>query len=277
MVANIKNKFFGMLQNKLGKNAICTSVAIKMRNQINGVISAHLNDGIEMDCNGEEWLMRRVASRVQVFVDVGANSGAWTAKFLELSGPNQKRGILFEPSPVAFLLVKANLRRELLNGTVELVQAAVSDARGSLDFYMEDSAGETSSLLQKHSNAKSTKITVDVTTIDEEIARRGIDFIDLLKIDTEGYDFHVLQGANHYLSNNKIGVIQFEYNSPWADAGSTLAAALDFLEKRKYSIYLLKHGGLYTFDHSRYGEFLHYSNFVAIAPNFLEVTPLSLG
>jgi len=51
----------------------------------------------------------------------------------------------------------------------------------------------------------------DISTVDEYCKEHSIDFIDFVKIDTEGYDYRVLLGAKDMLKQNRIKYIQFEY------------------------------------------------------------------
>jgi FkbM family methyltransferase len=51
----------------------------------------------------------------------------------------------------------------------------------------------------------------DIDTVDEYCKAKGIQEIDFLKIDTEGYDFRILLGAKDMLEKNAIKYIQFEY------------------------------------------------------------------
>lgn len=273
---SLKETVFGALQNKLGRFSVCAEVAIKLRNQLNGMIAAHLNDGIDMELNGELWLINRVAPKAQVFIDVGANIGAWSKIFLSKMTGSPKKGLLFEPSSLAVACLNANFRQEIKDNLVEVISAAVCEKSGTMDFYMEKSAGETSSLISKHSNPQARKISVVTTTIDAEMEKRNLKFIDFLKIDAEGYDLHVLKGAENCLIENTVGVIQFEYNHPWVYSSSTLVSALDYLDKHDFKVYLLKRDGLYNFNYAIYGDYFHYSNFVAVAPGYLTVQPLSL-
>jgi hypothetical protein len=55
-----------------------------------------------------------------------------------------------------------------------------------------------------------TFINVEIRTGDTFCAEAGISAIDLLKIDTEGYDYYVLQGFKRMLREKRIRVIQFE-------------------------------------------------------------------
>ena len=51
---------------------------------------------------------------------------------------------------------------------------------------------------------------VQIETIDEFCVSHGIDYIDFLKTDTEGYDLEVLRGADNYLASGKIRSILSE-------------------------------------------------------------------
>lgn len=53
--------------------------------------------------------------------------------------------------------------------------------------------------------------SVTCTTLDAFMEANGIERIDLLKIDTEGFDLAVLKGASHALDAGRIGTIQFEF------------------------------------------------------------------
>jgi FkbM family methyltransferase len=254
------------LHRKLGVYQGATRLALLFRNQCNCVIAYHLGETADAHINGENWLTEIIAPTATTFIDVGANVGNWSDFFLSgmLNQSKQSKGLLFEPS--LFAVSKLNQRfRHIEN--IEVIEAAVSDNVGEMPFFEEPNAGETSSLVGAHSNNQAKPTQVKVTTIDEEVAKRQLGFIDFLKVDTEGYDLHVLRGASALLKNHQVGIVQFEYNAPWALAGSTLAEAYKLLEGFDYKVFLLKSNGLHVLDYSRYGEFFSYSNFVAISPD----------
>ncbi|MDB5904482.1 MAG: putative nodulation protein noeI-putative methyltransferase [Betaproteobacteria bacterium] len=258
-------RLLAILQQWFGRSRICARLAVKIRNQADAVIRNHLNDGVDMASNGELWLLEKVAPRASCFVDVGANVGAWSTAFLKRMTA-QGRGLLFEPSPSALALLETNMHKTGRAGSLEVIQAAVSDRVGTQVFFTEAAAGETSSLVPGHSLSNAQRIEVALTTIDAELAHRGIDVVDMLKVDAEGFDLHVLRGADQSLRAGKIAVVQFEYNTPWAIAGSTLADAIRLFESVGYDLYLLRADGVYAFDYRFYGEYFGYSNFVAFAP-----------
>lgn len=254
----------GRLHHAIGNNSLGIWFCLKLRNQVMAAIRAGLNDGIDMEKNGELWLISLAASKASFFIDVGANVGHWTSAFVGAGNKNLK-GLLFEPSPETLSVLSKDVQRLIDNGVLEISSSAVSDRVGQMSFYTEPACGETSSLIQDHSNPASVQIVVDVTTIDREIENRKIDYVDVLKIDAEGYDLHVIKGASESLRLSKIGLIQFEYNQPWAYAGSTLYEALQLLEGFGYAVYLLRRHGLHVFDYNVYGEYYGYSNMVAIS------------
>jgi FkbM family methyltransferase len=51
---------------------------------------------------------------------------------------------------------------------------------------------------------------VDVSTVDEVMAREAIDFIHFLKVDTEGHELEVLRGAEKALLESRVALIQLE-------------------------------------------------------------------
>ncbi len=260
------SRLLGELHRFAGSNDFTHLIACKIKNQLDAMVRAGLSDGIHMECNGELWLMRTIAPHTANFVDVGANIGEWTRQFLELCDDMAVNGLLFEPSPSAFEELSKNLSRVNHQGTIKISPQAVSDMAGQMEFFEEQSFGETSSLVKAHSNPHAKSRLVDVVTLDESLLESQVKNVDFLKIDAEGYDLHVIKGARKFLTENRIGVIQFEYNAPWAHAGSTLFDAISFLENFGYQIFLLRRDGLKKFDYLKYGEYFGYSNFVAISP-----------
>ncbi len=94
-----------------------------------------------------------------------------------------------------------------------------------------------------------------------------------MKIDAEGYDFPCLRGAEGLLRTGRIRVIQFEYGYAWPHAGSTLAAALRFLNDLGYNVYLLRPNGLAAVDYDRFGEHFLFANYVAVARDAIALFP----
>ncbi|KAG2431411.1 hypothetical protein HXX76_009426 [Chlamydomonas incerta] len=111
-----------------------------------------------------------------------------------------------------------------------LRQKAVSNTTGTANF-PTDSAGETGSL-------GGGGAPVNVTTLDNELSEAGMPtYLDVLKIDAEGFDPIVMAGAYHLLRSHRVGLLAFEYHSLWFRSGGKLRLCLDYLEELGYSCY----------------------------------------
>ena len=253
-------------QRALGRSRLGTRMAIKIRNQCNMIVGAHLADSNLLSRSGENWLAQLAAPSARYFVDVGANVGAWASMFAGYM-TTPPAGILFEPNPTTAAHLRSVLRRKNLEGC-QIVEAAVSDRDGLAQFYAEEACGETSSLYSSAVHTTASSVDVKVCRLDTELATRNVTQVDVLKIDAEGHDFFVMLGAISYIAAHRISVLQFEYNSPWKDAGATLTRAFDFLKSNGYKVRLLG-SSLYELDVRTTGEFFMYCNFVAYCPSLL--------
>ena len=84
---------------------------------------------------------------------------------------------------------------------------------------------------------------VPILTVDQLVKRDNIKHIDILKIDTEGYDTFVLDGASNSLSKGLIDFIIFEYNTFWPsdqrnEPTQLEKTVLNLYDKGKYVCYL---------------------------------------
>jgi hypothetical protein len=75
-------------------------------------------------------------------------------------------------------------------------------------FYDSDSM---SSSLAPGRSEHAASYPVPVSTLDIYTQQHGIDHIDLVKIDAEGFDLNVLEGASRLLDEQKIDIFLFEY------------------------------------------------------------------
>jgi FkbM family methyltransferase len=256
----------------IARSRLLSRLALRLRNEAGLIVGLNLAEDFRTE--GLERFLAHVGPGLTRFVDVGANVGNWTQQLLRHTTPDV-RGLLFEPSASAMDRLRLSLGSD---ERVELVQEAVSDIDGEVTFFEEADAGEGSSLLASIANVRAIASPVRATTLYSALEERGWSTVDLVKIDAEGFDFHVLRGAEHLLADHRIRLVQFEYNWSWMEAGSTLARARQLLRDHGYELYLMRSGGLYTVPFTRYGEFFSYANFVAVSPEARSmVSPLLSG
>lgn len=194
-----------------------------------------------MHNNGEtalqSWVLGRCAAGtpVQVF-DVGANRGDWTGALLtaaEQCGRTHVTVHAFEPSMHTYSLLRAALTGQ----PVKVHQCAVSDHVGEAVLTVIAPAAGTNSLNPDVAASRDAATeVVPTTTLDAFAAERDIVRIHLLKIDTEGHDLNVLRGAGGLLTEQRVDVVQFEYNHRWIYARAFLRDAFELLGAAGYHL-----------------------------------------
>jgi FkbM family methyltransferase len=156
------------------------------------------------------WLRKNVG-RGWVCVDVGAHIGWYTVQLAWLVGP-EGLVVAFEPVAVHAHRLRRNLARNGL-ANIEVVAVALSDRSGRAALWAEEIApglvGGKSSLVRRSFPGHELEVPVD--TLDAYVARRGLDRIDLLKVDVEGSELEVLAGSRDVLSSRQPTVI-VEFN-----------------------------------------------------------------
>lgn len=127
-----------------------------------------------------------------VFIDVGANVGFYTLLASALVGDTGQVHS-FEPTPSTFAVLKEN-RGERTN--IHLNQLALGEQEGEAtlaDFGLLDS-GLNSLHTLEHKGIRSEKITVKITTLDSYCKEKNLK-PTMIKVDVEGMEYEVLQGA----------------------------------------------------------------------------------
>ncbi len=167
-----------------------------------------------------------------VYVDVGAHIGFE----LIVASSKVNKGALygFEPSNQIFSDLVTNVGLNNKSANIQIFQQAVSNKSGWLEFTQEAESEESHIA---HSDSNQTTLKVKSITLDQFAEERKINRIDLLKVDTEGAEALVFEGAKSLLKEKKIACILFEVNSNIHHFKSTEIKLLTYLEQLGYSIY----------------------------------------
>lgn len=155
-------------------------------------------------------------------VDVGAHVGYYTALAAERVGP-AGRVIAIDPSPY----VLARLRRMVASSGlrhVAVLPVALSDAEGEALLHLGLGARNHAPTLVAHGHTQTTP--VKTRTLDALATELGLEQVDLLKLDVEGWEPQVLRGAARLLEAGRVGAVLCEVNEPWVRAAGSSAAQL---------------------------------------------------
>ena len=223
----------------------------------------------------EDWPDRNAAS---VILDVGANLGDWSANFLdELRVRDLNRAAriyAFEPAPDQRASLMDRLADEIKTGTVSVHRLAVGAEAGHVRFVVTGADSGTSAIATGEDSASGSKIEVDVATLDDIAKELEIDKVLFLKIDTEGNDFNVISGASRILEEERVKVVQFEYNWRWMAFGHWLKTVFQFIENRNYSLGMLTQNGMeiHSVWHPELDRYIE-TNYVLVRRDFLARLP----
>ena len=152
----------------------------------------------------ETRLAERLLRPGDTFVDVGAHIGWFTVAASRWVGSNGTV-VACEPYPANAAALKENLA--INNATnVRLVEMALGSQPGELSLAPTGGSGGISALVW----GEGERVKASVTTLDEVAA--DLPNINLLKIDVEGWEPHVLRGGSSALRRTKH--VLFEINKP---------------------------------------------------------------
>jgi FkbM family methyltransferase len=205
--------------------------------------------------------VRDANPHVNVVFDVGAFRGEWAA-FAARAFP-EATIYAFEPSSDNFsrLETRTNGKR------VVLTKGAVSNTVGTQTLYSSPNRPMLNSIFQRDLSPLGIEMSdeeqVDVTTIDLFCAEHEVDHIDFLKIDAEGADLAVLEGATRMLADGKIGAVQFEMGPVCVDSHTFLRDFLDALGP-SFRCFLEMRDGLLPVTYSEKEEVFAVRNYLAL-------------
>ena len=167
-------------------------------------------NAIPVDRRDRGWFRGRDFSRdiavtcpkttVRIVFDIGAHVGEESRRFLKCWP--QARIYAFEPTPATFQILKSKNPHSRMFAH----QLAMSSSAGTAQF-VAHGLGTSNRLTESQS---SNTIKVAKSTIDLFCEQQSIPEVDVLKIDTEGHELAVLNGAEKKLKAQEIGFIRAE-------------------------------------------------------------------
>tara|TARA_R100000687_G_C6452961_1_gene166215 strand:+ start:6583 stop:7323 length:741 start_codon:yes stop_codon:yes gene_type:complete len=215
---------------------------------------------------------------VRTCVDVGANFGEYSRLLLDNTSADV---IAFEPLPQAFRVLREVEAK--FPGRYTPINMGVGDRSGQLDLYFGPGNLELASFSQEVNNIgyvarrNVDSISASVTTLDDYFFSgdtSSIGSIDLIKIDTEGYEYEVLVGASKTLARFKPKFVQVEFNWHQLFKGQSMYSISGLLPGYKLYQMLPYNAGMVERDpKSPEASIYHFSNFVFVRFDVAKLLP----
>lgn len=186
----------------------------------------------------DEKLLTQILNPGENVVDVGANIGNITLKSASLV---KETGRVFsiEPHPSTFSYLKSNVDFNDFQN-IELFNCGLGDVAKSST--ISDRNSDDQNRIQ---DDEASGVQVEIRRLDDLIPS-DID-ISLLKIDTEGYEKFVLDGAPSTLSRTNTVIIEIS-DEHFKDFGYSSKEVFDILESAGFDLHRIEDGKLITFD-----------------------------
>ena len=164
---------------------------------------------------GEKNFIQSISRELQFSLDIGANIGNYSKLLIE---ETNSYIFAFEPLDGAY----DNLNKLVIEhpNRIEAFKLALGDKNVEKNINFTDEKSEKATFLDDISKlsfyeaASNKKKLVNLVTLDEFMEQKNLfdKEIDLIKIDTEGYELEVLKGSKRLIEINKPKYIQLEFN-----------------------------------------------------------------
>lgn len=183
--------------------------------------------------------VRRMLKPGMTAVDIGAHHGLYTLLASKCVG-RRGRVLAFEPSPREGRKLEKHLRLNRCRN-VEVDGRAVADKAGEAELHVVDGYRDWGNSLRPPSVAEPVhSVRVNTCRLDDALAEKGIRSVNFIKLDTEGAELAVLQGAQRLLHRAPRPVILAEVQDvrtrPWGYEAREIMRKLALWNYRWFSV-----------------------------------------
>ena len=189
-----------------------------------------------------EYILKKLNFKKPIFLDVGAFKGIWISKYLK-KFPNLV-AYLIEPHEKSYLYLREKFKNY---ENISLFKMGLSNSN-EVQKVNINSKSYTNSFLEFDKNVSKSwkyeqfqnlyKEEVKMQKLTDFVKENNIPKINILKLDVQGYESRVLNGAENLLRDNLIDLILLEViNVPTYKDQSRISEIFNIFEDYNYSLY----------------------------------------
>lgn len=212
----------------------------------------NIGGGVDPKSSGEKAVInlinehfRRIES-LTIF-DVGANVGNYTLLLKEILGD---KGVIhsFEPSHKTFDKLKINVKNQT---RIHLHNFGLGISNTNTILYSDSDESGLASIYKRRLDHFKIDMNqseeIKIKTLDSFCIDQNIEHIHFLKLDVEGNELKVFEGASKMLNSGGIDFIQFEFGGCNIDS-KTYFQDFFYLLKDNYKIFRIVKDGLFQIN-----------------------------
>lgn len=177
-------------------------------------------------------------------LDIGAHHGLYTVLAARKVGKTGKV-MAFEPSAKERRRLMTHLRLNRVQDRVSVIPTAIGKETADTTLYVVVGKETGCNSLRPPAVAEPTEpVRVPVTSLDAFLSKENLDRVDFIKMDIEGAELAMLEGAQGMLANHPRPVILTEMADSRTRAWGYKASAIyDFLNARGFHWFEITQGG----------------------------------
>ena len=164
-----------------------------------------------------------------LFLDIGANVGTYSVLASGVAGAET---IGIEPIPATYQHYLDNVYINRLSDKITALNLGLGSEKGKLQFRTDLGCSNCVA----HSDYENN-ITVDISTLNDVTEGKSASF---LKIDVEGFEYHVLSGGKKVLHDPTLNIIIIELKGHAQQYGTSDDEIHDFLNSNGFSPFKYK-------------------------------------
>ena len=171
-----------------------------------------------------------------VVIDVGGNIGQTALSVAKKTGVEGKV-ISFEPYPGTNKQFKKNLSLNPGISNIELVDYGLGDKPGSFEMFQACTTNSGANRITPGvERALAGEQVINVITLDSYIDSKGLNKIDLIKLDVEGFEMKVLSGARGTIVRYKPDLFVEVDDANLRMQGDSVKDIFNYFKELDYSI-----------------------------------------
>jgi len=183
--------------------------------------------------------INNLCRKAMTVLDIGANIGCHTFRFAKLVGAEGKV-IAFEPTLCAFTKLKRNMELNNFDNVILEKIALSNESKNNQTTYFYSSwplrVNDNTQAHPIHGGC-AMKDVVDFVTLDDYVQEKEIKKIDFIKLDVDGYEFKVIQGAIETLKLHKPLIIMELNAYTLEEVGDNIVDLVSLLSSLGYKFY----------------------------------------
>jgi FkbM family methyltransferase len=200
----------------------------------------HLRDVLQREIYFHEFDKKQLGKLIAqipadgICIDVGANVGFYS---LHIAKKLKENGRIYslEPDPNLFQILKTNCSLNEFGKKIRTYNYALSNTSQRRSFFIAPAHCSGGGSLHLHDSLPGTSIEVYCISLDAFVRAEQIERIDFIKIDVEGFEFEVIEGAHQLMSEQRIDKIYIEFNGlAQLTRGHNFSDFLQLFAKYKY-------------------------------------------